>query len=182
MESFLKVSKKGKYIQIDYKTNLDYVPMDYCDYVWCSNVEDARLFIDFFYKIKEKIKEVLEDKKYKIDYRLIILQRLKSIESISSGFDIRSKKTIDELAEDFVFSYNKKLEESIIFCKETIEYFNEKGKFESYFKNTKKYDKYNELNKNFYLNLKPLKLEDFNDGTDLFHKVNVLIDELIKKI
>jgi hypothetical protein len=87
---------------------------------------------------------------------------IKNIDSISSGLSIWSNNSTEDLAHGFVRGYVSKYEEAIKFCEETLEYYETKGKHDSYMRHWKRYDQYNEHIREFYLTYKPLNLEDFN--------------------
>lgn len=179
MTSF-KVSKKGKYFQIDYISNLPYLPINYWGYIWSLNKSQARKFIEIVRDVEKFSQEIIKRDSLKIDYRLLVLMHLKAIDSISTGIDIRSGKSNLELAEDFVWSYNKKYNEAQLECLETREYFEKDGKSSSYMKNWRKYDKYNELIREFYFDLAPIGMNDFED--DELKNMEVSLDKMLELI
>lgn len=181
----LKVSKKGKYVQIDYISGLSYTPINYWGYIWALNVNHAREFIKLFRDIESNIKEIIQRDNLPFDYRLIMLMFIKQIDSISDGLSIWSNKTSEDLSIAFVHNYADKYEKANEFCKETLEYVESEGKRSSYMKNWKRYDKYNELVREFFLPYKPLELKDFDvDEIKSMSKtidyLNDLIDEVKK--
>lgn len=182
METSFKVSKKTKYIQIDYVTGLDYVPSHYNKYVWSLNKKHARAFIQRVIEIETHIKQILVKDGLPYDYRLIMYLHLNAIDNISSGLDIRSNMTSSELADRFVYGYDHKYKEAHKFCKDTLDHVETTGKFDSYMKDWRRHDKHNNLVREFNLPLKRLELEDFHvdhvknigEALDMLHK---LIDE-----
>lgn len=162
MDTSFKVSRKlGKYIQLDYITGLDYVPIGYHKYAWCVDKKSARAFIECFRGIETHVKEIIDDKKLGFDYRLVMYKFLNAIDGISTGFDIRSDLSSFELAERFVSSYEHSFKEAFVFCKDTLEHVNAEGKFDSYMKDWRRHDKHNELVREYNLPFKSLNTEDF---------------------
>ena len=182
METSFKVSKKTKYIQIDYVTGLDYVPSHYHKYVWCLNKKDARAFIERVIEIETNIKQILVKDGLPYDYRLIMCLHLNAIENISCGLDIRSDMSSADLADRFVYGYDHRYKEAYTFCKDTLDHVETTGKFDGYMKDWRRHDKHNDLVREFNLSLKRLELEDFHvdhlknmgEALDVMHK---LIDE-----
>lgn len=182
METSFNVSKKTKYFQIDYVTGLDYVPSHYHKYVWCLNKKSTRTFIQRVIEIEKEIKEILLKNSLPYDYRLIVYLHLAAIDSISSGLDIRSNMSSAELADRFVYGYDLKYKEAYTFCKDTLDHVESTGKFYSYMKDWRRYDKHNDLVREFNLPFKKLESEDFqvdhlknmHEALDMFNK---LIDE-----
>ena len=182
METSFKVSKKTKYIQIDYVTGLDYVPSHYHKYVWCFSVPKARAFIKRVQEIQENIIKLLATQGLPYDYRLIMYLHLNAIENISCGLDIRSDMSSHELADRFVYGYDHRYKEAHTFCKDTLDHVESTGKFDSYMKDWRRHDKHNDLVREYNLPLKRLELEDFrvdelknmSEALEAMHK---LIDE-----
>jgi hypothetical protein len=162
MDTSFKFSiKLSKYIQVDYITGLDYIPIGYHKYAWFLDKKRARDFIQRFREIETHVKEIINGKKLSFDYRLIMCKFLKSIDSISGGFDVRSDISSIELADRFVSSYENSYKESFTFCKDTLEHVEVEGKFDSYMKDWVRYDKHNGLVREYNLPFKSLNLEDF---------------------
>ena len=186
-DTYFKVSRKlNKYIQIDYVAGLEYVPINYHKYEWFLNKKSAREFIQRFKEIEYHVKEIVDDRKLGLDYRLIMYKFLNAIGGISTGLDVRSNLSNIELAERFVSSYEKSFKDAFAFCKDTLEYVDSEGKFESYMKNWKRYDKHNELVREYYLPLKSLNLEDFQvdhlkNALEAVEALNKRIDEMREK-
>lgn len=162
METKFKVSKKGKYVQVKYISGLPYTPISYWDYIWSINVSFARKFIKSFCEIQKSVKEIIENENLELDYRLVMLMFIKNIDSVSDGLSVHSSYTNKELADNFVKQYLKKHNEAVDFCNETMEFYETKGKRYGYMKQWERYDRYNELIRQFYLPFKPLELDDFN--------------------
>jgi len=182
METSFKVSKKTKYIQIDYVTGLDYVPSHYHKYVWCLSVPKARAFIKRVQEIERQIKEILVKDSLPYDYRLIMYLHLNAIENISCGLDIRSDMSSHELADRFVYGYDHRYKEAHTFCKDTLDHVESTGKFDSYMKDWRRHDKHNQLVREYNLPFKKLELEDFHvdhlkNMGEALDMLNKLIDE-----
>lgn len=183
METSFKFSRKlSKYIQVDYITGLDYVPIGYHKYAWCLDKKRARDFIQCFREIETHVKEIIDDKKLGFDYRIIMYKFLSAIDSISTGLDIRSSLSNLELADRFVSSYENSYKEAFVFCRDTLEHVEFEGKFDSYMKDWKRHDKHNELVREYNLPLKSLNLEDFRvdhlkNALEAVEALNKLIDE-----
>lgn len=182
METSFKVSKKTKYFQIDYVTGLDYVPSHYHKYVWCLNKKSARTFVQRVIEIEKEIKEILLNDSLPYDWRLIVYLHLAAIDNISSGLDIRSNMSSAELADRFVYGYDRKYKEAYTFCKDTLDHVETTGKFDSYMKDWRRHDKHNDLVREFNLPLKRLELEDFHVDElksmgEALNMLNKLIDE-----
>lgn len=182
METSFKVSKKTKYIQIDYVTGLDYVPSHYHNYVWCLSKKDARAFIERVIEIETHIKQILVKDGLPYDYRLIMYLHLNAIENISCGLDIRSDMSSADLADRFVYGYDHRYKEAYTFCKDTLDHVETTGKFDSYMKDWRRHDKHNDLVREYNLPLKRLELEDFHvdhlkNMGEALDMLNKLIDE-----
>jgi hypothetical protein len=183
METSFKFSRKlNKYIQVEYITGLDYVPVGYHKYTWCLDKKSARDFIQRFREIETHVKEIIDDKKLGFDYRIIMYKFLSAIDSISTGLDIRSSFSNLELADRFVLSYENSYKEAFTFCKDTLEHVEVEGKFDSYMKDWKRHDKHNELVREYNLPFKSLNLEDFQvdhlkNALEAVEFLNKLIDE-----
>ena len=179
-ETSFKVSKKTKYIQIDYVTGLEYVPSSYHKNVWCLSKNDARAFIQRAIEIETHIKQILVKDSLSYDYRLIMALHLNAIENISCGLDIRSKMSSAELADRFVSGYDHKYKEAHKFCKDTLDHVESTGKFDSYMKDWRRHDQHNDLVREFNLPFKRLELEDF--GVDEIKNMDDALDAMRKLI
>lgn len=179
METKFKAKKATRYFQIDYVSGLINKPNHYADYVWCISKNEAREFVRRAGEIESNIKKILNDKQLEYDFRLIMCLCLPVIESISSGFDIRKDVSSPDLAEGFVKGYQTRYEKAYEFCEQTLDHVEKIGKFDSYMKDWRRYDRHNDLVREFNLPLKKLELEDFGfdeiksmeDALDSFHKL-----------
>ena len=182
METSFKVSKKGKYIQVDYISNELVVPLRYNKNVWSLNKEHAKTFIQRVREIEAHIKEILVNDNLLYDYRLIIYLHLNAIDNISSGLDIRSKMSSVELAERFVSGYDNKYKEAYTFCKDTLEYMEKRSELYGYMTDWRRHDKHNDFVREFKLPFKELTMEDFKvnelyNMSDALYALNKLIKE-----
>jgi hypothetical protein len=177
METSFKVSRKLKYIQIDYVTGLGYLPVQYHKYVWCLDKALARAFIKRVVEIEGHVKDLLAKDNMTYDFRLIMCLFLPAINNIATGLDIRSKIDSLELAERFVFSYDVKYKDAHKFCQETLEHVETTGKYDSYMKDWRRHDKHNDLVKEFNLPFKQLTLEDFrvNELKNIEHSLDKML-------
>lgn len=193
MTTFGFSKQLNKYYQVDYVSglgapcltsgysNLPAINSPTYGYVWVLSVKAASDFIACVREFEEKIQLELKNKGLAIDYRLIITHYLEVIESISSGLDARSKMSKQELAEMFVSSYNSKRNEAIKFCQDTLEFFEENGKKDSYAKHWKRYDKHNKNINKFMLDMRLLTDKDFSLNLDAIRAgAKELLEELIK--
>lgn len=162
METSFKASKKSNYFQIDYISGLTDMAVQYHMYVWCLSKAHSRDFIQRVKEIETHVKEKLTNDGLSYDFRLIMHLYLNVIENISCGLDIRSTMTSHELAERFVSGYHRKYLEAQTFCKDTLEYVESVGKKDSYMKDWRRYDKHNDLVREFRLPMKKLELSDFH--------------------
>jgi hypothetical protein len=182
METSFKASKKTKYFQIDYVTGLEDTPVQYHKHVWCLNKEHAKAFIKRVKEIETHVKEILLKDELSYDFRLIISLHLEAIENISCGLDLRSKMTSEDLADRFVYGYHKKYQEAHTFCKDTLEFFETEGKLYTYCKNWRRYDKHNDLVREFRLPFKKLGWDDFHvDHLKNMAEAMEKLDELIEE-
>lgn len=193
MTTFKFSKQLGKYYQVDYVSelgnfdltggylNLPAIKSPMYGYVWVLSIKAAGDFITCVRQFEEKIKIELINRGLEIDYRLIIIYYLETIEAISSGFDARSKMPKDEIAEIFVSSYSSKRDEAIKFCQDTLEFFEREGKTGSYAKNWQRYDKHNENISKFMLDMRILADKDFVVSLDSIYKgTKELLEELVK--
>lgn len=172
--------KDGKYIKVRYNSNIEDLSykLKYNASQSCLNDNEANNLIQ---KV-ELLELLIDEEQIKIGtYKtpLIILTYLPLIESVSSGLDIRSKLTNNELAKMITEGYHKKYTDAINFCNNTIVMFDRIGKSEGYSAKYKDYDKHNELVKEFQLELRTFKMDDFDIS---FKTMNYDLDEILKLI
>ena len=178
---------KGEYIYLTYNPKIEGLSssLDYNATQLFTKEEDINKFVDTVLKLELLIDRELVKNKYSYNRRLIILTYMNAIESISSGLDVRSKLSLSEIAERFVSGYNDKYKEALAFCSETLEHVQKVNDDETYTKDWKRYDKHNDLVKEYKLNHKLIKDEDFKINLAYLAKVtsealdffNKMIDE-----
>lgn len=149
---------------------------------WCITEKDANLFIDKVVCLEKIISNIIYEKKLPYNVELILLTYMKAIESISSGFDIRSKLSNEELALIIFEGYKKEYIKAINFCEKIIKVYNEKQKYDTYTKHWRDYDKHNELVNEYQLNYRTFKDNDFEINlSSLLNSANNFLTELINK-
>lgn len=127
MDKKFKISKKGKYIQVEY---IGYTPPNEVirnhthGYLWMLNVSDARKFIKLVLDLEVEInKQYGENNRH--NPNKIIRFYLNVIDGVSSGCDIRSKLTLPEFAtlimNGFNNAYDRANSESIDILKGIID-------------------------------------------------------------
>lgn len=147
---------------------------------WCLNESDAEKFIDKAISIYESIDMEMVNRNIPYSVELVFLTYLHVIESISSGFDIRSKMSNDEIVSHIIDGYHKKFTEALQFCEKTFKMYDDGEKNESYTKHWKDYDKHNELVDEYQFNLKKFKDNDFkNNLEEMSKKAGELLQNLI---
>lgn len=162
METSFKIKKSGRYIDIKYITGIK-IPMNIYDNILVSSAEDGRRLIKFIREFEDGVKKCLVKENISLDYRVIIAKHLLAIDSIASGLDIRSKMTIEELSERFVFSFKRIYDTMLDEVEETFKFFNKVKNDSSYMQNWKQYDKYNEYVKEYCLDYPNISTDDFKD-------------------
>lgn len=162
METSFKVKKSGKYIDIQYISNLK-TQIRIFDNILVSSAKEGRVLISTIRKYEESFKknQVYLDNGF--DYRLIILKYLKAIDAIASGLDIRSRIPFEEMSERFIDSYKYLFDYTIKECNETYEYYLKVKNNSSYAKDWRRYDKFNENIIDFNLDYKKIDYNDFDD-------------------
>lgn len=180
METSFKVSKKGKYFEIDYVTGLTYTPNNYRTNEWSLSKQDAKSFIQYMIDIEKHVTNSLKERELSYDFRLVILMHLQTIGSISSGLDVRSNKTTSELADIFVDNYDRKYNDAFSVCSDTLKFVEVHGKFSSYYHHYTRYDRYNELVTEFKLPFRKITLEDFRQNPLV--EIEYLLDELKERL
>lgn len=180
--SFTK-SQTGKYVDVTYNTHIPnlFMNLRYNAHQSCLSDEDADKFIAKVQEMEKTIAEEMAKQNFSYKVELIILTYMPLIESVSSGFDVRSKLSTQELAKLIVNGYNKKYVEALSFCTDTIKMFDETGKAEGYPKNYKIYDRHNELVEEFQFDLRKIKDSDFDVNLETLNQAaSKMLDELIK--
>ena len=182
METTFKISKAKEYIVIEYVTGLK-VPMSTWNNFLASTAKDARNTIKWIRDMEEGVKKNLAENGINFDYRLIILKYLTAIDSIASGIDIRSKMSVEELSDRFVYGYKQKYDQVIAECEEIFNKFNEVKGNSSYLENWRDYDKFNSLVREYLLDYPQIKNSDFENDEfrNMSRLANEMLEILIKK-
>ena len=174
-----KVTKRGRYynvICIGLKSTNIVFNVYYCDNVYFNNRKEVENFITYVRDIEVIINRL--NPKYSV--KKIILYYLKTIESISSGFDVRSSWTKEEFSNILIEWYNKKYTEADEFCKSTLEWINSNKC--NYYSDWKRFDEYNNKNQIFELGLVELKSNYDGFTEDPLDKMLELAHELLDKL
>lgn len=179
METTFKISKAGKYIDIKYIVGIK-LPMSVYDNVLVSSAKEGRKLIKLIRDFEKGVKEELVKQGVDLDYRMIMIRHLQVIDSIASGLDIRSKMSVAELSDRFVFGYNRMHESMIDEVEETLKYFNEVKAESSYMKDWRRFDKYNEYIRDYSLNYPQISMDDF--GKDPLKKMEALANEMLETL
>lgn len=177
METSFKVKKAGKFIDIQYITGIK-LPMSTYDNVLVTSAKEGRKLIKFIRNFEDGVRKCLVKEGIDLDYRLIIVKHLGAVDSISSGFDIRSKMSIEELSERFVFGFKRIYDTMLDDVEETFKFFNEVKNDSSYTKNWKRYDKYNEYVRDYDLDYPKISMDDFNN--DELKNISRLSSEVLE--
>lgn len=182
METSFKIKKAGKFIDIQYITGIK-LPISTYDNVLVSSAKEGRKLINFIRNFEDGIRKCLVKEGIDLDYRLIIVKHLGAVDSISSGFDIRSKMSIEELSERFVFGFKRIYDTILDDVEETFKFFNEVKNNSSYTKNWKRYDKYNEYVRDYDLDYPKISMDDFNNDElkNISKLASEALDLLIKE-
>jgi hypothetical protein len=179
METSFKVKKYKEYFDIQYVTGLN-LPYMTNDNFLATNKQWAKKTIDLIRKMEEGIKKVLVEEGLNFDYRFITLKHLNAIDSIASGIDIRSKMSIEELSDRFVWSFKKKHDEVLAEVQATFHYFNDVKSKSSYLVDWRRYDRYNGLIKTHMLDFPSIKNDDF--AIDELKNLNKLASEALDSL
>jgi hypothetical protein len=151
--------------------------------VFVTSAKEGRNLIKFIRDFEGGIRKCLVKERIDLDYRLIIVKHLGAVDSIASGIDIRSKMSIEDLSERFVFGFKRIYDTMLDDVEETFKFFNEIKNNSSYMKNWKRYDKYNEYVRDYNLDYPKISMDDFEDD-ELRNMSNIaseILDLLIKK-
>lgn len=176
METTFKISKAKEYIVIEYVTGLK-VPMSTWTNFLASTAKDARKTIKWIRDMEDGVKKNLAENGIKLDYKLIILKYLTAIDSIASGIDIRSKMSVEELSDRFVYGYKQKYDQAVKTVEETFEFFNKAKHNESYNTHWMRYEKYNDLVAEYQLDFPKIGIDDF--GKDELKEIARLSKEML---
>jgi hypothetical protein len=182
METSLKISRNSGYIQIDYVHGLPNSMSRSFSHIWFSTKKEAREFIKRLIEIELLVKEMVEKDNLPFDYRLVIINHLQAIDSISSGLDIRSNMSSEDLAERFVYGYNKRYEDAKKMCQDTLDFVESEGKAKSYMADWRRYDRHNELINEFILPVDKINSDDFEidhikNISEAMDRIAELLDE-----
>lgn len=181
--SFTK-TPADKYLEVSYNTDIGKVclTLEYRATQALTNEENANVFIERAKILENLVLQELIARKLPYKTELIMLTFMDAVESISSGIDVRSKMKNDELAVMFVMGYEKKYNETLTFCNDTIKMFEETGRKESYMKRCKIYDSHNEFVDEFQFNIRKFGMSDFEVSLDTFYNAaDNLLQSLIEK-
>lgn len=167
-----KAEDKDKYIRVTYHptSEVKSMKLKMNSTQYCLSDADAEVFIDKTIELKKAIENELTIKNLPYNIDLLILVYLQVIEFISTGSDIRSKLTNEQIAENMVEGYRRKFTESLQFCEKTIKMFEDGECNESYTKHWKDYDKHNELVDEYMFDLRKFKDGDFQTSLDSMNK------------
>lgn len=184
METTFKISRvKGmrQYINIKYDTGLNLFLTN--DNIFVTSAKRGRILIRMIRNLEDRIRTILSEREIDLDYKLIILKHLNAIDSIASGFDIRSGMSIDELSERFVDGYKYKYDQVISECEEIFDKFNKVKGNSSYLANWRDYDKFNNLVKEYHLDYPQIKNDDFENDElkNISRLANEMLELLIEK-
>ena len=181
METKFKISKVGKCIDIKYITLIKQ-PMMANDNVFVTSAKEGRKFIQLVRDLENRVRTILNEKEIDLDYRLIILQHFRAIDSIASGFDIRSGMSVDELSERFVDGYKFKYDQIIAECEVIFDEFNKVKGNSSYMKNWRVYDKFNQMVRDYNLDYPKIGMDDFKNDElkNISRFANEILEELKK--
>lgn len=136
----LSVKKKGRAIIVKYYDLVD---------AWSIGVPFARRLIKSVNDLEIKAQELISANSWNFTKEAVVAYWFASLDSISTGIDIRSNTNFNELSVRFINAYADKYFENKKFCEETHEFVNNAGEKDSYLSDWKRYDKCNELNKKF---------------------------------
>lgn len=180
METSFKVKKYKQYFDIQYVTGLK-LPYMTEDSFLGSDKQGTRKTINLIRKMEEGIKKVLVSEGLDFDYKFIILKHLNAIDSIASGIDIRSKMSVEELSDRFVWSFKRKYDEVLAEVQGTFDYFNDVKTKSTYLTDWRRYDNYNSLVKSYMLDFPIITSEDFvkDELTNMSRLATEALDELI---
>lgn len=177
METKFKISRVKKYIDIKYVSGIN-LPLSASDNVFVSSAKEGRKLIQMIRDLENRIRTIFSEREIDLDYRLIIVKYLRAIDSISSGFDIRSGMSIDELSERFVDGYKFNYDQVIAECEEIFDTFNKVKGNSSYLDNWRVYDKFNSLVRDYNLDYPQIKNDDFDN--DELKNMSKLADEMLE--
>jgi len=178
MKNF-KASKQGKYIQIDY---LGYKPANSMinnrthGHMWFLNGTDARKFMTKVLELEVEFGNELIKLGLSHNPNKIIRFYLNVIDSISSGLDIRSDMSNQEIAKSFVSGFNNSYNEKLRYCQSIIESA-KKVPISMY---TTTYDNFNEENDMYEFGLKDTL--DTYLKPDPLVKMGGLLDEMLEVV
>ena len=110
MESKFTKKETSKYIEVTYNstTALKSYRLKYNASLSCSNNDEADIYIKRAENIEKEIIKVIAEKNSSFDVNLIMITYMQVIDSISSGFDIRSKLSDEELQATILKSIQSK--------------------------------------------------------------------------
>jgi hypothetical protein len=182
METTFKISRINQYIDIKYVTPIK-LPMMTNDNIFVNSAKEGRKFIQLVRDLENRIRTLLNEKEIDLDYRLIIVKHFRAIDSIASGFDVRSHMSIDELSERFVDGYKLKYDQVIAECEDIFDKFNEVKDNTSYMQNFREYDKFNQMVDEYKLDYPQINSDDFgkDELKNMSRLANEMLEILIKK-
>ena len=115
------VNKRGEYYNLEYlgfKNPNVVFKIHHWNNTYFSKKAEVLNFISYVIKLEKSLTTL----KSKHNPKKLIRFYLNMIESIASGHDVRSKWSIDELAERLVDWFDKRLDEANTFCKDTLQF------------------------------------------------------------
>lgn len=179
MKSKITFGKEDKYVTITYTPSDKDIPYALLQNAtqWCLNKKDAIAFKTYAIKIEKLIEVELAEKKLSYKASWIMLTFFKVMEGFATGFDVRSKISIEDMAKRLVFTYDSSYKEALKFCQGVLKQYELGGKKESYMKHWRDYDKHNEYRKLYGFHIMEFKENDFNLCLDSILKST---DELLE--
>lgn len=175
-----KVSKKGRYFDIRY---LKYTPPSdsvfyytYDKSVWETNRASAEKFMNLVIDIEPLVIKELKSQALSHNPNKIIASRLKTIESISSGIDIRSHWSAEKISENIVDSFNKQYVEAKEKCENIL--IDLKNNPVTYWDKSREFDEYKRLNNLFELGLESTDNFYSEPVFASFDKISMLLDKM----
>lgn len=186
MEKNFTVNKRGKYYNVEYigyKAPNATIDIRFWNNFYCSTKEEVKSTIKYICDLEEILTNEISEKQLNYNPKKLIRMYLKIIESVASGFDIRSKWSIEKYAKSIIESHGRKYDEAVALYEETLSDLKENPVH--YGKKWRLFDKCND-NKNIY----EFEVESFeNYYTSTFSKdldsvltqMNELLEKLDKK-
>ena len=148
----LSVKKHGRAIIVKYYDLVD---------AWSIGPAFARRLIKSVHDLEAMADKYITEKALAFTKEDVVAYWFASLDSISTGIDMRSNTKFAEIGDKFITRYHELYNENKQFCLDIHTFIETSDETESYLKDWKRYDKCNQLNYKFKFGFPQITMESF---------------------